>query len=149
MPTHKDRRAAMARMERARAETARHLDIIEHQIAARAERMVITFRSKARQFGRGKGAWTPLDERLYREKLAMLRFRRRAELDDLAWKLARQSAAVEAFRLRPRLDPRAMPRGTPTFPVDRGIGWRENLVVRSQASSTWRKAVGGNEGGGS
>jgi hypothetical protein len=67
MPTHMDRRAVLARMERACAETARHLDIIERQIAARAERMVITFCAKARQFGRGKGIWTPLDERFYRE----------------------------------------------------------------------------------
>ena len=148
MPTHIDRRTVLARMERARAETARHLDIVEHQIAARAERMVITFRTKVRQFGRGKSTWTPPDERLYRENLTILRFKRRAEIDALARKFARQSAAVEAFRLRPRLDPRAMSHGNATFLVDRGIGWGENLAIQSQASPTRRKAVGGSKGGG-
>jgi hypothetical protein len=149
MPTHTERRTVLARMERACAEIARHLDIIEHQIEARADRMVITFRTKARQFGWGKSTWAPPDERLYRENLAILRFKRRAEIDPLARKLARQSAAIEAFRLRPRSDPGAMSQGNATFPVDRGIRWRENLAVQSQASPTLRKAVGGSKGGGS
>lgn len=110
--------------------------------------MGITFRTKARQFGRSKSIGTPPDERLYRENLAILRFKRHAEIDALAWKLARQSAAVEAFRLRPRLDTRAMSHGNATFPVDRGIGWGENLAVQSQASPTRRKAVGGSKGDG-
>ncbi|REF89446.1 hypothetical protein DES32_0667 [Methylovirgula ligni] len=148
MPTHTKGCATLTRLERARAETARHLNIIEHQIAARAERMVITFRTKARQFGRGKSTWTPPDEHLYRENLAILRFERRAEIDALARKLARQSAAMEAFRLRPHPDPGAMSQGNATFPVDRGIRWRENLAVQSQASPTRRKAVGGSKGGG-
>jgi hypothetical protein len=148
MPTHTERRTVLARMERACAEIARHLGIIEHQIEARADRMVITFRTKARQFGWGKSTWAPPDERLYRENLAILRFKRRADIEALAWKLARQSAAVEAFRLRPRLDPRAMSHGNATFPVDRGIGSGENLAVQSQASPTRRKAVGGNKGDG-
>ncbi|WP_245412152.1 hypothetical protein [Methylocella silvestris] len=147
MPNRTEMRAALARMERACAETARHLAIVEHQIAARAERMVITFRTKVRQFGRGKSTWTPPDERLYRENLAILRFKRRAEIDALAWKLARQSAAVEAFPLRSRSDPGATSHANVTFPVDRGICRGENLVVRSQANPTRRKAVGGNEGG--
>lgn len=149
MPTHAERRTVLARMERACAETARHLDIIEHQIVAPAERMVITFRIKVRQFGRGKSPWTPLDERLYRENLAILRFKRRAEIDALALKLARQSAAMGAFGLWPCSDPEAMLQGNTTFPVDRGTRWRENLVDQSQASPTRRKAVGGSEGGGS
>jgi hypothetical protein len=148
MSIHMERRTALARMERARSETTRHLDIIERQITTRAERMVITFRTKARQFGRGKSTRTPPDEHLYRENLAILRFERRAEIDALARKLARQSAAMEAFRLRPHPDPGAMSQGNATFPVDRDIRWRENLAVQSQASPTRRKAVGGSKGGG-
>jgi hypothetical protein len=68
----------------------------------------------------GKGIWTPLDERLYREKLAILRFERRAEIDALARTLARQSAAIGAFRLWPGHDQGAIPHGNTTFPVDRG-----------------------------
>ncbi len=50
---------------------------------------------------------------------------------------------------QPLPDSGAMSQGNPTFPVDRGICWGENLVVQYQASPTRRKAVGGSEGDGS
>jgi len=57
-----------------------------------------------------------------------------------------ETAAISTSQPPPY--PGAMSQGNPTFPVDRGICWGENLVVQSQASPTRRKAVGGNEGGG-
>ncbi len=56
-----DAHATFARMERACVETARQLDTIDRQIAARAAHMVVTARTKARQFGRGTSTWTPPD----------------------------------------------------------------------------------------
>jgi hypothetical protein len=48
MKSYAEQRVMLARMEAARAETARHLAIIENQIAARAERMTASARVKAR-----------------------------------------------------------------------------------------------------
>jgi hypothetical protein len=90
----------LARMERARAETERHLAIIENQIAARAERMTITGRVKSRQYGRSTSTWTRADERAFQENVAALRFERRGEIEALSRKLARQIGAIAAFRVR-------------------------------------------------
>lgn len=104
MRSYLNQRAMLARMEAARAETERHLDIIERQIAARAERMTTSARVKARQFGRASTTWTRADERHHQETLAALRFERRGEIDALARKLARQVGAIAAFRVRYRIN---------------------------------------------
>ena len=44
-----ERRVLLKCMEVAQAETQRHLGIIERQIAARAERLTITYRAKRRR----------------------------------------------------------------------------------------------------
>lgn len=104
MRSYIEQRAMLARMERARAETERHLEIIEGQIAARAERMTVTSRVKARQFGRATSTWTPADERAFQENIAVLRFERRGEIDALTRKLSRQTGAIAAFRVRHRIN---------------------------------------------
>lgn len=104
MRSYIEQRAMLARMERARAETERHLAVIENQIAARAERMTVTSRVKARQFGRSTSTWTPADERAFQENIAALRFERRGEIEALTRKLARQRGAVAAFRVRHRIN---------------------------------------------
>jgi hypothetical protein len=104
MRSYAEQRAALARMERARADTERHLAIIEHQIAARAERMTVTGRVKSRQYGRSTSTWTPADERAFKENVAALRFERRGEVDALSRKLARQTGAIAAFRVRHRIN---------------------------------------------
>ncbi|TIR52747.1 MAG: hypothetical protein E5X53_09410 [Mesorhizobium sp.] len=104
MRSYTEQRAMLARMEAARAETERHLAIIENQIAARAERMTTSTRVKARQFGRGATTWTRADERDFQENLAALRFERRGEIDALTRKLARQAGAIAAFRVRYRIN---------------------------------------------
>lgn len=100
MKTGSEQRARLARMEAARVETERHLAIIERQIAARAERITISTHIKTRHFGHATSRWSPVDERQFQETLAALRFERRVEIDALASKLARQSSALAAFRLR-------------------------------------------------
>lgn len=104
MRSYAEQRAMLARMERARAETERHLAIVDNQIAARAERMTVTGRVKSRQYGRSTSTWTPADERVFQENVAALRFERRCEIDALSRKLARQSGAIAAFRVRHRIN---------------------------------------------
>lgn len=96
-------RAMLARMERAHAETERHLAVIERQIEARAERMTTSSRVKARQFGRASAGWSRADERDFQANIAALRFERRGEIDALTRKLARQAGAIAAFRVRYRI----------------------------------------------
>jgi hypothetical protein len=104
MRSYTEQRAMLARMERARAETERHLAIIEKQIAARAERMTVTGRLKSRQYGRCSSTWSRTDERAFQENVAAIRFERRCEIEALSRKLARQAGAIAAFRVRHRIN---------------------------------------------
>lgn len=91
-------------MEAARAETERHLAVIERQIEARAERMTTSSRVKARQFGRGAATRSRADQRDFQANVAALRFERRGEIEALTRKLARQAGAVAAFRVCHRIN---------------------------------------------
>lgn len=104
MRNYLEQGAMLARMEAARAETERHLSIIERQIATRAERMTTSTRVKARQFGRASTTGTRADERDFQANVAALRFERRGEIEVLARKLARQAGAIAAFRVRYRIN---------------------------------------------
>jgi hypothetical protein len=66
--------------------------------------MTITVRTKAHQFGRFTTTWTRADERAFQANVAALRFERRGEIDALTRKLARQSGAIAAFRVRYRIN---------------------------------------------
>ena len=48
--------------------------------------------------------WTRTDERIYQENLAAIRFERRGEIEALSRKLARQTGAIAAFRVRHRIN---------------------------------------------
>jgi hypothetical protein len=65
--------------------------------------MTVTGRVKARQYRRSTSTWTPADERAFQEDVAALRFERRCEIDALSRKLARQTGAIAAFRVRHRI----------------------------------------------
>ncbi len=99
-----EQRAMLARMEKAHAETERHLAVIERQIEARAERMTTSSRVKARQFSRASATWSRADERGFQARVAALRFERRGEIDGIGRKLARQAGAIAAFRVRYRIN---------------------------------------------
>jgi hypothetical protein len=87
-------------METARRQTKAHLDLIERQIAARAERMTISTRAKARSRPGGSSRWTRSDETLFRDYLDQLSFERRGEIDALIRKLSRQERAIAAVRVK-------------------------------------------------
>ena len=93
-------------MEAERAETERHLAIVERQIASRAERMTVTSQAKSRQsrHRRSNSMWTNTDERIFQENLAAIRFERRGEIDALSRKLERQTGAIAACRVRHRIN---------------------------------------------
>ena len=93
-----DERTLLRRMEAAEAESRRHLDVIERQIAARAERLTTTDRAKSRRHGHGGSRWTNADERLFQEHVAELKLTRRREIDVLTRKLDRQEKAIAEFR---------------------------------------------------
>lgn len=96
----------LRRMETARRQTKAHLNLIERQIAARAERMTISAqtqtqaKAKARSHPRGCSRWTRSDDALFREYLDQLSFERRGEIDALTRKLSRQERAIAAVRAK-------------------------------------------------
>jgi len=95
--------ALLAGMEAARRETRRHLDLIQRQIACRAERMTVTEKAKARSHKRSSTRWTRSDEMLFQAHVERLTFERRGETETLSLKLARQELAIAALRRRHEL----------------------------------------------
>lgn len=95
-----DRRALLRRMEEAHRQTQHQFDLIDRQIACRAERLTITQKAKARAHRRGRASWTRSDEQMYQDHLARLAFERRNEIVALARKLGRQDRAITALRGR-------------------------------------------------
>ena len=100
--------AMLATMETARRETHAHLRLIERQIAARAERLMTTFRARSRDYRKSRSTWSHGHEQLYQATLSELTFSRHREVDGLSRKLARQDKAIAAFRRRhglPEVEP--------------------------------------------
>lgn len=90
----------LSRMEAAHRLTKAHLERIERQISARAERMTTTAKAKARRHPRGRSRWTRSDEALFRAWVDQLSFERRGEIDALNRKLSRQERAILAVRAK-------------------------------------------------
>jgi hypothetical protein len=103
MTRQPDSLLTLARMEVAQAETQRRLGVVERQIAARAERLTVTDRTKRRQRGRSASSWRNADERLFQQHIAELALARRGEIDALTRKLDRQETAIAEFRRRDRV----------------------------------------------
>ena len=90
----------LGRMQAAHRQTTAHLERIERQISARAERMTTTAKAKARSHPRGGSRWTRSDEALFRAYVDQLSFERRGEIDALNRKLSRQERAILAVRAK-------------------------------------------------
>ena len=90
----------LSRMEAAHRQTKAHLDRIERQISARAERMTTTAKAKARRHPRGGSCWTRSDEATFRACVDQLSFERRGEIEALSRKLTRQEHAITVVRAK-------------------------------------------------
>ena len=95
-----NRAKLLRRMELAHRQTRAHLERIERQISARAERMTTTARTKARSRAHGESRWTRGDEATFRAYVDELSFERRSEIDALNRKLSRQEWAILAVRAK-------------------------------------------------
>ena len=95
-----DRRVQLFRMEAARRQTQRQLDIIQRQITRRMMALIPTLQPRRTGFRRGK----PPDPRAflerYRSNLAALTAERQPEIDALSRKLVRQDRAIAALSQR-------------------------------------------------
>lgn len=90
----------LSRMEDARRQTQRQLDLIDRQITRRMTAILpqLALRQTRRRRGKAPDGRTLLER--YRANLAGLTAQRQPEVDALARKLARQDAAIAAFRER-------------------------------------------------
>ena len=59
-----------------------------------------SFRARSRDYRKSRSTWSHADEQLYQATLWELTFSRNREVEGLSRKLARQDAAIAAFRRR-------------------------------------------------
>lgn len=93
-----DRRTQLSRMEDARRQTQRQLDMIERQITRRMTALIPQLLPRRAAYRRGKPPDPGAFLERYRSNLAAATAERQAEIDALSRKLARQDRAISAFR---------------------------------------------------
>lgn len=96
-------RTRLSRMEEARRQTQRQLNIIDRQIIRRMTALIPKLAPKRTAYRRGKAPDPGAFLERYRSNLAALTTERQAEINALSRKLARQDAAIT--ELRARLEP--------------------------------------------
>ncbi|MBX4899539.1 hypothetical protein HJA81_31965 [Rhizobium bangladeshense] len=96
MPIHL---VQLARMEEARRQTQRQLELIDRQVSRRITSILPQLARRQTGYRRGKPPTGSFLER-YRNNLAALTAERQPEVDALTRRLARQDAAIAAFRKR-------------------------------------------------
>jgi phage-related minor tail protein len=96
----------LTRMEEARRQTQRQLDIISRQIIRRMTALIPQLSRKRTLYNHGKTDPRTFLER-YRSNLAAITAERQPEIDALSRKLARQDAAIEAVRAKQQPDAHA------------------------------------------
>ncbi|MET4213877.1 hypothetical protein [Bradyrhizobium sp. LA2.1] len=119
----------LARMEEARRQIQRQLDLIDRQITRRMTAMIPQLKPKRTGYRRGKVPDPSAFLERYRSHLAAITAERQPEIDALSRKLARQDALIEAHCLRHGFarDRAAAPHQSAPGPVDRAA-----LPPRSQ-----------------
>ncbi|RWO44930.1 MAG: hypothetical protein EOS13_29250 [Mesorhizobium sp.] len=95
-----DRRAQLFRMEEARRQTQRQLDMIDRQIIRRMTAIIPQLKPQRTGHRRLKPADARTFLERYRSNLAAITQERQHEIDALSRKLARQDAAIEVLRAR-------------------------------------------------
>ena len=88
------------RMEEARRQTQRQLDMIDRQIIRRMTALIPKLQPKRSGYRRGKALDAQAFLERYRTHLAALTAERQPEIDALSRKLARQDRAIAVFRER-------------------------------------------------
>ena len=88
----------LSRMEEARRQIQRQLDIIDRQITRRMTALIPQLQPKQILYRRGKVADAKAFLERYRSNLAAITMERQHEIDALSRKLARQDAAIAALR---------------------------------------------------
>ncbi|TCM51072.1 hypothetical protein C8J36_11079 [Rhizobium sp. PP-F2F-G48] len=91
---------ALARMEEARRQTRRQLDLIERQIVRAMTAAMPALRDRRRRSCRDRSPDPAGFMQRYREILAAITAERQPEIDALSRKLARQDQAIEHWRSR-------------------------------------------------
>jgi hypothetical protein len=100
MTPSSQRIAQLSRMEEARRQTQRQLDMIDRQIIRRMTALIPQLGRKRVAYRRGRPADPTTFLERYRSHLAAFTAERQPEIDALSRKLARQDAAIEALRAR-------------------------------------------------
>ncbi len=95
-----DPRTRLLRMEEARRQTQRQLDMIDRQITRRMTALIPQLQPQRKSYHRGKPPDPAAFLERYRSNLAAITAERQHEIDALSRKLARQDAAIAAFRAR-------------------------------------------------
>lgn len=98
-----DRRARLFRMEEARRQTQRQLDMVDRQIARRMAALIPQLHPRQTTYRRGKPPDAGAFLERYRANLAAITAEHQPEIDALTRKLARQDSAIAA--LRAQLEP--------------------------------------------
>lgn len=92
--------AQRSRMEEARRQTQRQLDMIDRQIIRRMTTLIPQLGRKQSGYSHGKPPDPSAFLERYRSNLAAITAERQPEIDALSRKLARQDAAIETLRAR-------------------------------------------------
>jgi hypothetical protein len=116
MTSARERRAELSRMQEARRQTRRQLDMIDRQITRRITALIPRLKPQRTGYRRGVAPDSKAFLDVYRSNLAAITAERQPEIDALA----RQDAAIDAFSLRHGLaDGRITPRAMAGAPCDR------------------------------
>jgi hypothetical protein len=95
-----ERHAQLARMEEARRQIQRQLNMIERQITRRMTALIPQLQPRRTAYRCGKSPDPSAFLERYRSNLAALTAERQPEIDALSRKLARQDRAILKFRER-------------------------------------------------
>lgn len=91
-------RAQLIRMEEARRQTQRQLDLINRQIIRRMTALIPQLKPQRTGYRRGKQPTPGMFLERYRSNLAAITMERQHEIDALSRKLARQDQVIAALR---------------------------------------------------
>lgn len=100
MSSAPDRLALLRRMQEARRQIQRQLDLIDRQITRRMTALIPQLKPKRAGYRRGRAPDPRAFLERYRSHLAAITAERQPEIDALSRKLARQDAAIAAYCLR-------------------------------------------------